>query len=503
MLGRIFGSKTPPPPPPPPLPVTRSNVITETNARDAAGKLTDRDIAAKQVADAQGRQRAEQSRTARAREAALNTGTKLATIGVVAGVTVAVAKSIPVVGGAIAGAIMVMQMVAERTLASAVAQNAAKDILHDLTYSYLLFKLIDIGADKLGLVLDIEIIQEGIKEINEKINAQLSPKRGFFSKVVLSDPKLDLTELHESLRKFRENMNELYTAFDVLKETNELLPTLRDKPPKRYTRINADTINKLISFFKTVAARELTDSEVTEIIQFLEKNVMTKEEQDVAAAAKDGRAVVPDPDTFTTASQNAALVSPSSSSTLAGKKEAAAAASTKIEDARTRLYGQAPPVRKVGSDDSAVEEDRRRPGAVRFTGAGALWPPKYYRGLSTRRKGQRRREITRRAKMSHKNPAAYRPFATDRKTKRRPSSYSSRFHTKYPGVTGLPAIARATGVPLSVLEKVYDRGLAAWRTGHRPGASQHAWGMARVHSFVLHGKTWRTADADLARRNSS
>ena len=130
-------------------------------------------------------------------------------------------------------------------------------------------------------------------------------------------------------------------------------------------------------------------------------------------------------------------------------------------------------------------------------------PLKYFSGLSSRKKTQRRREITRRAKMSHKNPAAYRPFATDRNTKRRPSSYTSRFHTKYPGVTGLPAIAKATGVPLSVLEKVYDRGLAAWRTGHRPGASQHAWGMARVYSFVLHGKTWRTADADLARRNSS
>jgi len=134
---------------------------------------------------------------------------------------------------------------------------------------------------------------------------------------------------------------------------------------------------------------------------------------------------------------------------------------------------------------------------------GGLWPPKYYRGLSTRKKGQRRREITRRAKMSWKNPAAYRPFATDRGTKRRPSSYTSRFHAKYPGVTGLPAISKATHVPMSVLNKVYDRGLAAWRTGHRPGASQHAWGMARVHSFVLHGKTWRTADADLARRNSS
>lgn len=129
---------------------------------------------------------------------------------------------------------------------------------------------------------------------------------------------------------------------------------------------------------------------------------------------------------------------------------------------------------------------------------GALWPPKYYRGLSTRRKAQRRREITRRSKMSWKDPKAYKPFATDKGTRRRPSSYSSRFHTKYPGVTGLPAIAKATGVSLGVLRKVYNRGMAAWRTGHRPGASPEAWGMARVHSFVLHGKTWRTADADLS-----
>ena len=127
-----------------------------------------------------------------------------------------------------------------------------------------------------------------------------------------------------------------------------------------------------------------------------------------------------------------------------------------------------------------------------------LWPPKYYRGLSTRRKGQRHRELTRRARMSWKNPFAYRPFATDRGTRRRPSSYSSRFHTKYPGVTTLPQIAKATGMSVGVLEKVYNRGMAAWRTGHRPGATEHGWGMARVHSFVLHGKTWRTADKDLA-----
>ena len=127
-----------------------------------------------------------------------------------------------------------------------------------------------------------------------------------------------------------------------------------------------------------------------------------------------------------------------------------------------------------------------------------LWPPKYYRGLSTRRKAQRHREITRRKKMSWKDPNAYKPFKTDKGTRRRPSSYTSRFHSKYPGVKGIPAIAKATGVSAGTLRKVYNRGMAAWRTGHRPGASPEAWGMARVYSFVLHGKTWRTADKDLA-----
>lgn len=63
----------------------------------------------------------------------------------------------------------------------------------------------------------------------------------------------------------------------------------------------------------------------------------------------------------------------------------------------------------------------------------------------------------------------------------------------------LEAKAQKSGIPLSVLRKVYNRGLAAWRTGHRPGASQHAWAHARVNSFITKGKgTWGGADKDLA-----
>jgi hypothetical protein len=131
---------------------------------------------------------------------------------------------------------------------------------------------------------------------------------------------------------------------------------------------------------------------------------------------------------------------------------------------------------------------------------GMYWPKKYFRGLTPKQNLQRKRSATRRTKMSSKNPKAYVPFKSDKGVKTRRSSYTSRFHSKYPDAKSLSEIAKATGISKNILQQVYDRGMAAWRTGHRPGASQHAWGMARVHSFVLKGKTWRTADKDLAEK---
>lgn len=126
-----------------------------------------------------------------------------------------------------------------------------------------------------------------------------------------------------------------------------------------------------------------------------------------------------------------------------------------------------------------------------------LWPPKYYRGLSNKNKTLRRSEITKRSKLSWKTARAYLPFKTDKGAKTRKSSYTQKFHRKHPNAKSLPEIAKSTGIPLSTLRTVYNRGMAAWRTGHRPGASQQAWGMARVHSYAVHGKTWHTTDSDL------
>ena len=59
--------------------------------------------------------------------------------------------------------------------------------------------------------------------------------------------------------------------------------------------------------------------------------------------------------------------------------------------------------------------------------------------------------------------------------------------------------AKETGMPLGILRKVFQRGVKAWQSGHRPGTNAVQWGLARVNSFVTKGKgTWGKADSDLA-----
>lgn len=131
----------------------------------------------------------------------------------------------------------------------------------------------------------------------------------------------------------------------------------------------------------------------------------------------------------------------------------------------------------------------KKVGQLRKSEGRIYAPLKYFRGLTTLKDVE-----TRYKKMLRKN---YKFFETDRGQKTRTSSYTQKFRKMYPGVKSLPEIAKATGVPLKTLKTVYNRGLAAWRTGHRPGASPQAWGYARVHSFVTKGRTYYTADANL------
>jgi len=131
----------------------------------------------------------------------------------------------------------------------------------------------------------------------------------------------------------------------------------------------------------------------------------------------------------------------------------------------------------------------KKVGELRRTKGKIYAPLKYFRGLKTLAEVE-----TRYTKMLKKD---YGKFKTDKGQKTKTSSYTQKFRKLYPGVKSLPEIAKATKIPLKTLKTVYNRGLAAWRTGHRPGASPQAWGYARVHSFVVKGKTYYTADKDL------
>jgi hypothetical protein len=84
----------------------------------------------------------------------------------------------------------------------------------------------------------------------------------------------------------------------------------------------------------------------------------------------------------------------------------------------------------------------------------------------------------------------------------------------------LGQISRLSGVPKAALQEVYNRGTGAWKSnpesvrlksdfsknpdlGSFPRSarlSKEQWSMARVYSFVDKGKTYRTADSDIAKK---
>jgi hypothetical protein len=116
-------------------------------------------------------------------------------------------------------------------------------------------------------------------------------------------------------------------------------------------------------------------------------------------------------------------------------------------------------------------------------------PSKYYTGLTKKEAEHRQKEIAKGKKTKSNDRRAYKPFETDKNKKTKPSSYTTKFHSMFPEVKNLQQIEKMTGIPLDILQKVYDKGLAAWRTGHRPGATQGQWAYARVYSFVVKGCT--------------
>lgn len=71
-------------------------------------------------------------------------------------------------------------------------------------------------------------------------------------------------------------------------------------------------------------------------------------------------------------------------------------------------------------------------------------------------------------------------------------------------IKGLEKKSEESGISYGILKKVFDRGMGAYKTSHRPGTTPQQWAFARVNSFISKGKgTWGGADKDLAAKVKS
>ena len=165
-------------------------------------------------------------------------------------------------------------------------------------------------------------------------------------------------------------------------------------------------------------------------------------------------------------------------------------------------------------------------------------PARYHKGLSKATKAVRDRQFKKQAKMADDNPAAYKDAPGDKEARKRdmPLSKNTKFVNDLMGESldrvrdrnsaekqrtadqhrkdkekmkiahdrrvdrarrqatmqknqGLDEgsfadKSKASGISTGTLKKVYNRGVAAWKTGHRPGTTPQQWGHARVNAFI-------------------
>ena len=176
-----------------------------------------------------------------------------------------------------------------------------------------------------------------------------------------------------------------------------------------------------------------------------------------------------------------------------------------------------------------INEGKAKPG-----------PDPYMRGLSDKEKEDKEEKMKKQAEMDDDDPKAYKELPGDKEAREKGEVKTSKHVKSYHELYGddetdealsdhekednesliseekaegdrgpiddekvekaLKKKSEETGVPLEFLRIVMRRGMAAWRTGHRPGAGIHQWGYARVNSFLTKAEgTWGDADSDVAK----
>jgi hypothetical protein len=136
-------------------------------------------------------------------------------------------------------------------------------------------------------------------------------------------------------------------------------------------------------------------------------------------------------------------------------------------------------------------------------------PKKYVAGLSDKEKKAHDRHLEKGSKKSDSDKSAYKQSPADKVAKTKPSVHTKKYKQMFGEgdvelnevIKGLKKKAEKSGMPYSILKQVYNRGMAAWKGGHRPGTTPQQWAFARVNSFITKSSgTWGKADADLAKK---
>ena len=136
-------------------------------------------------------------------------------------------------------------------------------------------------------------------------------------------------------------------------------------------------------------------------------------------------------------------------------------------------------------------------------------PKKYVAGLSDKQKKSHDRHLAKQGKKSDSDKSAYKQSPADKVAKTKPSVHTKKYKQMFgendvsldEAIKGLQKKAKKSGMPYSILKQVYNRGMAAWKGGHRPGTTPQQWAFARVNSFITKSSgTWGKADKDLAKK---
>ena len=89
--------------------------------------------------------------------------------------------------------------------------------------------------------------------------------------------------------------------------------------------------------------------------------------------------------------------------------------------------------------------------------------------------------------MADDDPRAYKPAPGDADAKTKESKYTKKYKEKFGESVemitedpdkALQKKAKDSGISLTILKQVYKRGVAAWKSGHRPGTTPQQWGLA-------------------------